>query len=303
MAGVEQTLTKLTSMFEQFSVNQNATNAKIDDQAKNFEQYTKAVDKSFGEIRSDMSAMKTNMSDMKNELDNLKAQVNSTKKSEESVWGNCDEEGDAKRRRLGRGSVSRSKTPTKNPMINQRALSRIIVDNFPGNTHRDKRVSTVKNVIDEGNMQTGFPGKIDVFCFEARGRSAIIQFETEAQMKQFYEDNLEAFKEIKFPINGGEPKKLFFNKSESASAKKKQNCTRHLLKYIQQGKCLGDVEVSVDKRAGQILVNEFPIITVSVNDELTTKYFVDRVNISDTSIEGLTASVEKVVADFSQTWN
>jgi len=181
-------------------------------------------------------------------------------------------------------------------------MTRIVVDIFPSNALRDMRVDFVNDFIDEHNMRQGFPGKIKVFTFEKRGRNAIIQFESVEHANQFHKDNREELFKCVLKKDGEEDRTIYFNKGDKPAVRRCQTATRHLLKFIVGKKMFLESDISVEKKAGQILIKDYPIFKITCNDDLVVKFFVDKYGTKESKIEGIETKAEDIIKEFSAVW-
>ena len=177
---------------------------------------------------------------------------------------------------------------------------RVVVDGFMGNSSNKKRVDAVEAFLATSGTMTQY-GEYKVFAKGPTGKTAIIQFADKAKAVQFIGDNLPKLKLCRIDgdamiVDGGDvgvdaedkSRKLFFNLNKSTASVNQQNATRFLHKMIIDKKCFGAVSVAMNKKSGQILINEFAVINIRCNKDLEMKYHIDKDNITDLQIEGLT---------------
>ena len=299
-------MNKLVSMFEELRTGQSQIQESLVEQKK-------AMDDRFGTIQNSMNTMTDNMNTMNDELERLKSLVsNHDETLSKGVWGNSgsgsgsghwEAKDDAnKRRRTGSPSFTKpsyEESKTQSTSIHD---CRVFVENFPVNYSKEQRKTFLDGFLDGLGTMQNVRGKYETFCRGPRvGSEAILQFESPEAAKQFVMDNKEEINDIKVHDNGSEFK-LYFNLNKSKAVKKKENCVRLFGKFITENSIFDDAEVETDKRNAVVIVNNVPVIKISINKDDEIKYFVDKRACQQSNVDDVFEKATSAVNDFSSTF-
>ena len=109
-------------------------------------------------------------------------------------------------------------------------------------------------------------------------------------------------KDMKIAGPNDVPRDVFISGYATAKQRKTQNCTRLLAKHMAKATCATGYVVKARKFAGEIMFDDFKVLSISCDDDEECECHIDKRSLVDMGKEDMVGSLSAAMDTFMTTW-